>query len=463
MNITTIITIILALFFSSLVLIKIVSSIKNDGFLCFSTFLMILVLFYTVIPMLFILFEANRDTSTAFNRLLSAADINQIGTCMLFCSLLTLLVVFFYNIRLSDGRLIYVKRKKSESIEFCDECAEINAGCYSKIGRIADVTLIIGGISVIMCIVAVGGVGHYIALGSQARGLNKSLSDYISSSFLPLITLSSIILATPYLYKLLMNAKKNSVAMKAKFIFSLVIAIIYLLFNQGRLPLLLFIVPFFLDLKIARKAKIGALLLVALACVFLLEPLSNLFTYLTYGRVVTVQRGGLLDTLLLEFTYPFTNFLNRNDLMNNFGMRWGLDYVQWPLTILPSSMLKVFGVSKSGLVTIGSLNTDAYRTLAGKVGGGIPTDFFTFNYYQFGYVSLFLSIPIIAKLLSYIDGYIVTIKQNGAARILSLRLCFLLISLVNNFDFSVIFRMRFDLFIIALVIIIIGKAGKEFK
>ena len=39
------------------------------------------------------------------------------------------------------------------------------------------------------------------------------------------------------------------------------------------------------------------------------------------------------------------------------------------------------------------LNTDAYYQLTGIKRGNVPTDFLTFNYYQFGLYSLFISIP----------------------------------------------------------------------
>ena len=44
------------------------------------------------------------------------------------------------------------------------------------------------------------------------------------------------------------------------------LAVVYLLYNQGRLPLLLFFVPFILDTKIAKKAKISFLIFFSGAC-----------------------------------------------------------------------------------------------------------------------------------------------------------------------------------------------------
>ena len=435
--------------------------IQNNGFNCCTTFLLIMVLFYIIIPLLYVLFQGSRDVSTAFNKLLSTNSLEDIALNMFLAAVLIAMIFCFYHCSIKRGSVfIYCRlgKKKSKDRQSWNKN---NRATGKKIERIADITLILGGISIIVCICAAGGIGNYLALGSQTRGLNKSLSDYFSSSFLPLITLSNIILASPFLYKYLLGVERNSNSLRMKFWISFCIAVIYLLYNQGRLPLLLFFIPFLLDMKIAKKAKIGTLIVVSILCIFILEPLSNLFLYFSYGRVASTQSAGFLKTLLLEFTYPFANFVNRSELLNCIGMRWGIDYIQWPLTVLPSSILKLIGFSKSSIETIGSLNTNAYSTMVGEVGGGIPTDFFTFNYYQFGMVSLLLAVPIIAWVLKKIDSRISDVEGNNATRILILRVCFLLISMVNNFDLSVIFRMRFDFLIIIWVIFYIAKTKRE--
>lgn len=439
--------------------------IQRNGFNCCTTFLMVMILFYIAIPLLYVVFQDRRDASTAFNRLLSTKSLDDIAINMFLASAFIALILFFYHCSVKHRGIILYRRFGKKNTTDSQTWDKINGIAKIKIERISDITLILGGISIIVCIFAVGGISRYLALGSQTRGLNKNLSDYISSSFLPLITLSNIILAPPFLYKYLLgiklHVKRKSTFLKVKFLVSFCLAVIYLLYNQGRLPLLLFFVPFLLDMKIARKAKIGTLIVLSILCIFALEPLSNLFIYLSYGRVVSTQGAGLLNTLLLEFTYPFSNFVNRSELLKYVGMRWGIDYIQWPLTVLPSSILKLVGFSKSSIETIGSLNTNAYSTIVRVVGGGIPTDFFTFNYYQFGMASLLIALPVVAFVLKIIDSRISNVADNAAAKILILRVCFLLISMVNNFDFSVIFRMRFDFLIIVWAIFYIAKNKKE--
>lgn len=460
MDVFSIIVILLSIAISILICIYAIKQIKYTGFCCCATFLMVLVLFYIVIPILYLSFEENRDLSTAFNKLLATRTVEEISFMMFLTSVLIMLILCFYLMERRDGKIM-IRVKFSHNQNNNNNWNNTHEKCRKIITIVADLTLLLGGISIIACIFAVGGIGAYLALGSQARGISKSITDYISSSFLPLITLSNIILASPFLYKYLLNSFKRNHAIKIKFWISFGVSVIYLLYNQGRLPLLLFFIPFIMDLKITKKAKIGSMIVVAVISVFVLEPLTDFFTYLTYGNIQASQSRGFLDTLLLEFTYPFSNFINRGELLDYVGLRYGLDYIQWPLTILPSSFLRISGFSKSSLATIGSLNTEAYGSIAGSVGGGIPTDFFTFNYYQFGIISLLLALPIVAWALRKIDLRINLIGENDSTKILILRVCFLLISMVNNFDFSVIFRMRFDFFIIMWAIFYISRKRVE--
>ena len=195
----------------------------------------------------------------------------------------------------------------------------------------------------------------------------------------------------------------------------------------------------------------------------ILNILPSIFKYLTYGYWKLDLDSTIVHTLLLEFTYPFSNFVNKSQLVSVFGFRCGIDYIYWPLLLIPSSLLKIIGISKADISTIGTLNTQAYSALLqSEAQGGIPTDFFTFSYYQAGILSLFIMIFILARILKYIDSRLISLKKNPGISIITLRICFLLISLANNFDFAVVFRTKYDLIILIYVVIYIySKAKKE--
>lgn len=433
--------------------------IKTYGFLSGDMFIATNVLFFIMVPLLYLISPNNRDKSTLYNKLLASNSDETICISMILCCFLIICLFFMYNMNLKNGRvyLIFNRKLKREK-----NWEELNKLTSRKIKKIADITLLLGGVSIIVCILASGGIKEYVAIGSFGRGIEKDITEHISSSLLPLITLSSVILATPYLYKYLLNINIKYKHLHLKFYISFFLASIYLLYNQGRLPLILFFAPFILDLKIARKAKISMLIVLIILSFPLLGFLSKLFTYLTYNYWSDVENSNVLQTFLLEFTYPFSNFVNRQSILNVVGYRWGIDYIQWPFLIVPSFLLKVIGISKNSFTTIGTLNTNAYSSILNlKAGGGIPTDFFIFNYIQFGWISLILSMIIVMTFLKKVDKRIINMCGNDSIKIIILRICLLIISTVNNFDLSVIIRMRFDLIILVMIIFYIDHISRK--
>ena len=427
--------------------------VKQEGFTPGVVFFAILLLFYIFIPIIYVLMPEYRDDSTLFNILLGRNSDSSIVMAVLMMSLLILL---YY--------ISYLKGKSSHRSALSVDWDCANVACSRKIERIADVCFVLGAISVGVCMQAVGGFMSYLAFGVNMRGIDKDMTMTIDSALLPLITLSTVVLVSPYLYYMLMHKdSKVGTKHKLKFWASSFLATIYLLYNQGRLPLLLFFVPFLLDLKVFKRMSLWGLLLISIGSVFLLSILDSLFIYLSFGYWDSGSDSSFLNTLLLEFTYPFSNFINRDTLVEKIGFRYGYDYIVWILLLIPASLLSPIGIVKKNITTMGLLNTEAYSSVLNQIaGGGIPTDFFTFNYYQFGYFSLIVATIIVGKLLCKLDGIVSQLRNNPITGIIILRISFLLISLVNNFDFSVIFRMRFDLLIHIYVLYYINKTGKNY-
>lgn len=455
-------TLILAFLLCCIVVVNVFSDFRRYGILCGNIVCAVMLLFYVVVPVIFLANPQDRDTSTVYNILLGQKSVEDICACVFLCSFLLVVGVVAYKSYMLRNRLLFSSVLVKNESEFVSSInwETVNRHCGKKIRLFADLSFMLGGLSILVIIIAVGGVEKYIALGSATRGINKNVSDVISGSLLPLITLSSTILVSPYLYRYLSRVYPKAKKLKIYFWVSFAVSIIYLLHNQGRLPLLLFAIPFVLDTNMLKRMKVISTLLLAIACIFLLEPLTNLFTYLTYGKVIVKENSGLFETLLLEFTYPFSNFINRDELVGVIGFRYGLDMVQWPLTIIPSSILKIFGISKSSITSIGALNTNAHSHLASiQAGGGVPTDVMTFFYYQFGWLALIIMLVGCFRALRAIDKRLVILNSNSEMKIILLRICFLMVSLINNFDFSVIFRMRLDLVVLIIVAFYISHKG----
>ncbi|WP_318250109.1 O-antigen polymerase [Terribacillus saccharophilus] len=420
-------------------------SISRYGFKNINIFVMIFTLFYIVLPILFILFEEYRDTTTLYNIVLNSLSNEEILINSVLCMTFLGLILFVYHLR--------GKSKYSEPLSI-KKVSIINKQLYKKVNLFADILFLSSAISIIILITSVGGVSQYLALGSFSRGTNTSLSDYISSGLVPLVTFSVIILVSPYLYCYLFGVKRNKWVL-FKFIVSMFFAVLYLLYNQGRAPLLLFLLPFLLSSRFMEKNKTIKLILLFIICIPLLNVLNSLFTYFSYGYYST-QEQSFIASFLLEFSYPFTNFAVRETLVDIGGFRLGIDYIYWLLALIPSSILSTIGISKNMIETLGSVNTNSYSYITSMENrGGIPVDFLTFNYYEGGYITLFIGLIVTGIILRIIDDRFIYLSNNFAFRIILLRITVSILNLMTNSDWAVIARTRTDIVILILFVLFV--------
>ena len=216
-------------------------NVLKNGLLTGSMFFSISILFYLIVPMVYLASESRRDKTTLYNRLILQNSNEQIAETIILCCALIALMMFMYAIETRNGRAvlltsgIYSNKKK-----YSDEHWKmVYTASKRGIQMCADVCLGIGLLSQLLLITAVGGMGKYLALGSLTRGIGKDATSVISSAFLPIITLSTVILVAPFLYRYMIKNQEKTLALKFKFTLSFVLSITYLLYNQGRLPILL--------------------------------------------------------------------------------------------------------------------------------------------------------------------------------------------------------------------------------
>lgn len=411
------------------------------------------VLYYQLIPLVFYLFPTCRDGQNVYNIALASLSGDALLEAMLQASGLVLLLIFAYTLRVRQGRLVACP------VPVARESADTGAaaGGHKRMGRMAlaaDFFFLLGVAAMLLCIAGAGGIRKYLSLGALTRGIGKDVTQGISRAYLPAITLSSVILIPPFLYRYVCQCRgKHARGRRICFFASFLTALLYLVYNQGRAPLMIFLLPFFLDSRHARKIGTTGLLALFVLCCLLLERLSSLFNYLSYGRWYDQYDDNLIRTLLREFTYPFSSFALRGELLERMGMRWGSDLVEWPAVVLPSFVMECLGVDKRQIVTIGEELTEAFSTLTGMTRqGGIPSDLFFFLYAQYGAVSLAGGVLLLGVFLSRCDRRFLGLRDNRAADILILRAAMIGMSCVNHFDVAVIVRTRFDLLVLLLVL-----------
>ncbi|MGE6716271.1 O-antigen polymerase [Peribacillus frigoritolerans] len=424
--------------------------ITYKGFNGLSMFILSFSMFYFVVPFIQTFFKLYRDDTSLFTRLLNQISDEEIFLNLFISSICLLLIVFSYKLNF--------KSKGSEPIQ--DSINQNVVGkdvLYKKINRITDMVFLVGLGSMIFLIAEVGSLKTYLSLGAMTRGLDKSPTDFIRSSYLQLVTLSVIILVTPYLYLYLYRMKKSKFII-IKFLVSFLFSVLFLFYNQGRAPLIIFFLPFLFTISKRSKKNFLGLVGMFVVGLFLLNYLDAIFQYFAYGNYLVEKNGNFITGFLSEFSYPFTNFSLRNDLIDINGYRYMYDYLIWPLTMIPSSLLNIVGLSKESLISVSTLNTEAYGVLLGVTPtGGIPVDLLTYNYYQFGFVTLIPMCFVIGRILRKLDKIFVFFDNNFAIKIVLYRISFSLITFLNNADISAIVRNRLDVVLLALIIIYIYK------
>lgn len=438
-------------------------TIHLDGLMCGSAVLSICMIFYLIVPLLYLLFPGARDDSMHFNVLLSTFSTEELLMEMLLCAVLLAFMTLAYVLRRENNRLTLPNSRAFRLPRMGQEMwQDVNRRSLRWLLPLAHGLLFLGVLSMLMCIHGAGGLSTYLALGALTRGIGKDASSLLPSSYLPFVTLSVVILAPPYLYRFALRSVEKPWCLHLLFWLSLLMALLYLLYNQGRLPLLLFLLPFVLDWKPVRRMGIFGLLLLFLLSCLSLELLQRLFSYLAYGVWRSPEGSSLLEVVLREFTYPFSNFANRDTLMRTLGYRLGIDLVQWPVIVLPSGVSRLVGIDKSTFTTLAEELTSAYAAVTElPTAGGIPADMMFFLYAQGGYFTLLAGQGILMRLLYACDTRLKRLQCNEAARLLVIRAALLSVSCVNNFDISVILRTRTDLLVMLAVLLTLSRSAAE--
>ncbi|MBS5927318.1 MAG: oligosaccharide repeat unit polymerase [Clostridium sp.] len=421
--------------------------VKNNGFNMMAMFMLTFTMFYLIVPFVQTFFKSYRNETSIFNFLFNEMSEESIFFNVLICLICLICIISSYQL---TGKRNYKMKECNEKTSVSEKRV-----LYKKLSFIVDIIFLISLLSIVLIIIEVGSIKSYLALGTLTRGIDKMPTTVIRSSYLQLITLSTLILVPPYVYLYLYRINRKKIT-KIKFVISFVFAILFLLYNQGRAPIILFVIPFIFSNKKISKKAIFKLLILFIFGLISLKYLDAIFKYLSYGNFVLDDGGNYIEKFLGEFSYPFTNFSIRSDLIEYSGYRYFYDYIVWPFTMIPSSLLKLIGLNKELIISISSVNTNIYGSLVGILPtGGIPVDFLTFNYYQFGYISLFLSCFVVGVFLKKFDNIFRYFSDNLPIRIILYRISFSIINILNNSDISAIVRNRLDIMVLIFLLMYI--------
>lgn len=430
-------------------------NITKYGFNNINIFILTFTLFYLLVPFVQTYFKNDRDDTTHFTMILNLVSDDVLFYNFLISFSCLLIIVITYHIKFRTSNKSSNTRKVNEPVRIYSE------RLYIKLNIITDLLFLISALSIFLLIWELGSIKKYLSFGSLTRGIDKDPTQYIRPSFLQLVTVSVIILVTPYLYLYLYKIKRSRFLL-IKFLISFLLSVLYLLYNQGRAPLLLFFLPFIFTIIKRNKKALIALTILTFTAIVSLNYLDTLFKIIAFGNSSIERSTNFITLFLKEFSYPFTNFVFRNELVSISGYRYMVDFVIWPLTMIPNSLLQFVGFDKGFLISLTSINTSSYGIFIGQYPPGfIPVDFLTFNFYQLGYISLIFNCIIVGVILKYIDRMYYFFANNFAIKIILYRISFSIINILNNADISAIVRNRLDVVLLLLILIYIYKKSKN--
>lgn len=431
-------------------IIFVVKAYKKHQVNIFTFFSLTFYIFYIFTPTIYLFTRITTSYEVVFLIILNSFSNIEVISGVLFASIILVLMNYLYNLLYRINNKIYLVDINTG--------IEANKKRLKKIYILTDFIFIIGFVCITLLIAETGSIQSYLSLGSLTRGIDKDPTMIIRSSYLMLVTLSTVILATPYLYLYLFLEKKKKIIL-IKFIIALFFAILFLLYNQGRAPLILFILPFIFFNKRVQSLGLPYLTILMILSMGLLRYLDSIFNYITYGIWKVDDSESILKSFVTEFSYPFSNFMLKENFIEISGYRVFYDYVIWPFTLIPNSFLELIGIDKSKITSVSLINTDNYVVLSNmQSNGGIPVDILTFHYYQLGYLGLFIGLIITLFLILYLDKIFKFYKFDLMIKIIVLRISFSVISMINNADFSAIIRNRLDIIILIILLCLLYKS-----
>lgn len=305
------------------------------------------------------------------------------------------------------------------------------------------ITFVVGGSSFLLYISAIGGLNRLLQLADYLRSFHTSATEFMSYQESLLIVPSRLITVTPIVCIVLVKrTQRLSLVYLFVFLTSFLLAAIYHLSNAGKTGLLLFALCFTVPLLykfFKHPWLIG--LFIAFACLPLLGVLDSLFHYLRTGDWRTVSTE--LSAYWVQFSYPFSNILKRNEILEVSGFRWGADYFTALLNILP-------GVSFDPSTVPTSLY---YGGLFWKTRGGTPNDIITFGYLQLGYLGVAFSGTLLGFACGKIDRILSQIGSRFSSNVIRVALLTSFFAVIVNADPTAVIMNQIPLWCIALCVL----------
>lgn len=382
--------------------------LKNRGISVSTTFHIVYLVYYFVIPpIMLLLLDYTNLLSLHIIRFGFIAN-TTVGARYLSLLLAVIGYVIFLFVFQKN---IFSKKTKLSSI---DERIYETSGLYSILFRTGKIFSIIGIISFCVVIYELGGVSGMLAIAGSLRGYNVDISENFSAAGAMCLAMTGFLFGAAICLISCRKKRKPGIWLAVVVLF----LVLYLLYNQGRSPIVFFsvcVLYAYLKRKgVKEKRIIGIFFGVALIVFFGSGSLRAMLRSVSSGQVVDLSLIDNIESTLSDLSYPYANTLNVIGFVEKYGFRYFKDYLLWIPEILPSRLLSMIGIHLPETQTMTAIVSYEYSKGLSYL-GGVPVDFLTSGYFQGGVLGLVLNSLLVMYLLRKMDEIVASFPKECSA------------------------------------------------
>lgn len=365
------------------------------------------ILYYGIVPIFVYLLDATMITSKRLSRIATATD---------WQFFLAQAAVLLFTVGFHVAYKRFNNRKKQAIYRFDRKRMAF------ALKLVMWSTLLIGGISFLLYIRAFGSVSRLLYYADYLRSFSVSGTQVVSYLASILVTPARLITVTPVvLMPLLLTSRgQKRFLYTLLLIFCLPLAVLFNLANAGKIPVIMLLLCFAIPFAQRFFKHPWALMLLCACCAFpLLGVLDSLFNYFQTGIWEDVATD--MMSYVPAFAYAYSNILNMENIVGQFGLRWGVDFITGVLNIVPGLHFQ-----PSYEVT-----AEFYSGPQWRMSGGVPNDVITFGFLQFGILGVVLMAVLVGILCGLLDRMLRQLQNSRVYAVLATSL------IVNMFSFVV--------------------------
>ncbi len=322
--------------------------------------------------------------------------------------------------------------KKTETLSIGEDFYETK-GLYNTLSNAGWVFAMIGIISFCVVIFELGGVSSMLAIAGSLRGYNVDISGNFSAIGAMCLQMTGFLFGAAICLISCRKKKKNISLWLAVVLFFLVL---YLLYNQGRSPIVFFsvcVLYAYLKKKGIKESRIIAVFFVlAVAVILGSGSLRATLRSVSSGQVVELSLIDNIESTLSDLSYPYANTLNAMYFTEKYGFRFFKDYLLWIPEILPSRLLSLIGIQLPEAQTMTEIVSYEYSKGFTYL-GGVPVDFLTSGYFQGGVLGAIVNSMIVLCLLRKMERIIDSLPKECSS-IKFWMCCTITLAVVINLD-----------------------------